>query len=255
MDDEAARPLSPRAAIVLALLAAASFAGLVSLGIWQLHRLSWKLDLIARTERALAAAPVAAPGPSQWSRIGPADVYRRLRVEGEFRHDLETCTQAVTELGAGCWVMTPLRTREGWWLLVNRGFVEPARREAATRASGQPLGTVSVEGLLRLTEPEGGFLRSNDPTNGRWYSRDVAAIAKLHGLPAAEVAPYFVDASATVEGGPVGGLTVVRFRNSHLVYALTWFGLALMVLGGAGLMVRHERRLHARRSAVPTPPS
>lgn len=243
MEDEAARPLSRRAAVALGLLTMASFAGLVSLGVWQLHRLSWKLDLIARTERALAAAPVAAPGPAEWSRIGPGDLYRRAKVEGEFRHDLETCTQAVTELGAGCWVLTPLHTREGWWLMVNRGFVDLAHRDARTRAQGQIAGTVIFDGLLRLTEPEGGFLRRNDPASDRWYSRDVGTIASARGLPAAEVAPYFVDASGTVGGGPVGGLTVVRFRNHHLVYALTWFGLALMVMGGTGLVIRREHRL------------
>ena len=246
MDAEAARPLSRAASVLLALLALLLFAGLVSLGIWQLQRLSWKLDLIDRTERMLAAAPVAAPGPADWPRIGRNDAYRRVQLEGEFRHDLEACTQAVTERGAGCWVMTPLRTREGWWLLVNRGFVDSTRREAASRASGQVTGTVKVEGLLRLTEPRGGFLRHNDPANNRWYSRDVAALAAARGLPANEVAPYFVDAVSTVEGGPIGGLTVLRFQNNHLVYALTWFGLALLLPLGAVLLIRRERRLLRR---------
>ena len=30
-------------------------------------------------------------------------------------------------------------------------------------------------------------------------------------------------------GFPIGGLTVVAFHNDHLVYALTWFTLALML--------------------------
>lgn len=243
MDTEPGRPLSRTAKTLLALLAVVSFAGLMSLGVWQLHRLSWKLDLIARTERMLAAAPVAAPGPAEWPRIGRGDTYRRVRIEGTFRHDLEACTQAVTELGPGCWVITPLHTSAGWWLLVNRGFVELTRRDSATRANGQVTGTVTVEGLLRLTEPKGGFLRDNDAASNRWYSRDVAAIAAARGLPAGEVAPYFVDAVASIEGGPVGGLTVVRFHNSHLVYALTWFGLALMVPVGGVLVIRRERRL------------
>jgi len=59
------------------------------------------------------------------------------------------------------------------------------------------------------------------------------------------VAPYFLDAddSPNPGGWPVGGLTVVRFHNSHLVYALTWYGLALMVAAGAGIFTRHEWRL------------
>jgi len=246
MDEAApARPLSTGARVLLSLLATVAFAGLISLGIWQVQRLGWKRALIERVERGLAAAPTVAPGPGDWARIGIEDSYRRVIVKGVFDHGREACTQAVTELGPGCWVMTPLRTEAGWWLLVNRGFVDGAHRDPATRAVGQIAGSVQVEGLLRLSEPRGGFLRDNDPAGDRWYSRDVAALAAARRLPAAEVAPYFIDASATVDGGPVGGLTVVRFHNNHLVYALTWFGLAGMVVAGAVLVVRRERRLRA----------
>lgn len=247
-DDDGARPRTTATLVVLGGVAALLFAGLVALGNWQLRRLAWKLDLIERVEQRLAAAPVAAPGPVAWPRLGRDDEYRRVVVEGVFRHDQETCTQAVTDLGPGCWVLTPLQTREGWWLLVNRGFVPPARRDPATRPAGQVNGVVAVSGLLRHSEPGGGFLRDNDPATGRWHSRDVAAIAAAQGLPAAQVAPYFVDAADTVADGPVGGLTVVRFRNHHLVYALTWYGLALMVVGAAVVVARRERRLRARRA-------
>ena len=74
-------------------------------------------------------------------------------------------------------------------------------------------------------------LRANDPAANRWCSRDVAAIAQAQGLElTAAVAPYFVDAEAapTRDTFPVGGLTVVRFTNNHLVYAVTWFALAAM---------------------------
>ena len=90
----------------------------------------------------------------------------------------------------------------------------------------------TVVGLLRLSEPDGGFLRANDPAGDRWFSRDVAGIAKARGL-SGPVAPYFIDADATPNPGgwPRGGLTVVRFANSHLIYALTWFGLAIVLAG------------------------
>ena len=103
-------------------------------------------------------------------------------------------------------------------------------------------GEQTVTGLLRVTEPRGGFLRANDPASNRWRSRDVEAIARAHGL--ADVAPYFIDADAASDPGawPRGGLTVIRFPNSHLVYALTWFGMALLSLAGMGLVLRERRR-------------
>lgn len=228
-----------RRAAPLALMAVLC-AGFAALGGWQVARLFWKLELIERVEQRLAAEPVAAPGPERWSGIGKADEYRRLRVSGIFDHRRETCTQAVTVRGPGCWVLTPLRTEAGDWLLVNRGFVDPEHREAATRTQAEIAGTVTITGLLRLSEPGGGFLRANDPVQNRWTSRDVAAITAARALPADATAPYFLDADAasSVPGGPVGGLTVVRFRNSHLVYALTWFGLAALSMFGLVLAAR-----------------
>lgn len=245
MHDEPARPLSRIALGVLALLGLAAFAGLIALGGWQVQRLGWKQDLIERVERRLAAAPAAAPPRADWTVIGPDDVYRRVELRGRYDHARETCTQAVTRLGPGCWVLTPLQVADGTWVLVNRGFVDPQRRDPATRAAGQIPGEVRVHGLLRLSEPGGGFLRRNDPAANRWHSRDVSAIAAARGLPADRTAPYFVDATDSVPDGPVGGLTVVSFPNNHRVYALTWFALALMVPLAAVLIVRRERRLRA----------
>lgn len=161
-----------------------------------------------------------------------------MRLRGHFDHGRETLVQAVTERGPGFWVLTPLCTGQGI-VLVNRGFVPSARRSPASRAAGQVGGTVTIVGLMRASEPGGGFLRANDAAGDHWYSRDVAAIARARGLDA--VAPFFVDADASPNPGgyPLGGLTVVRFRNSHLVYAITWFALAL--LSGAAAMVALRR--------------
>lgn len=216
------------------------FAGL---GVWQLQRRVWKLDLIAQVEQRLAAPPVGAPGPLDWPHLAPAnDVYRRVVLSGVFDHDRETLTQAVTVLGPGFWVLTPLRTDQGFTVLVNRGFVPAERAAASRRAAGQVRGEIRVVGLLRFTEPGGGFLRRNQPAAGRWYSRDVAAIAQSRGLGV--VAPYFVDADGAPNPGgwPRGGLTVVRFPNSHLIYALTWFALALFSAGAAAYVFADARR-------------
>lgn len=204
----------------LSLLATVLF---LALGIWQVERRAWKLDLIARVETRLASAPVPAPDRADWPRISrEADEYRRVTATGRFLPDRAIRTMAVTEKGAGSWLLVPLVTESGDTILINRGFVPPDWQGSAGE------GSVTVTGLLRLPEPGGGFLRSNDPAHDRWYSRDVAAIAAARNLD--PVAPYFIDADASGNGPgrPVGGLTVVAFHNSHVVYALTWFGLALL---------------------------
>lgn len=233
---------------LLAALALAC-AGFVALGLWQVERLGWKRELIARVEARVRAAPAAPPAAGEWPAIQAdpgAYEYRRLRLDGVLRHDLETLVQASTTLGAGHWVLTPLQLTDGQLVLVNRGFVPPAARLRAARGEPACDGPVHVTGLLRLSEPGGGFLRDNDPHHGRWYSRDVQAIAAAHGLDAARVAPYFVDAEAGTPcagpQGPVGGLTVLRFPDNHLSYALTWFALAAMTIAAAVRVWRDARR-------------
>jgi surfeit locus 1 family protein len=205
---------------------------LMALGVWQIERRTWKLALIDRVEQRVHAPAQPIPSSAIWPTVSAInDEYRHVSVSGRFMHDRETLVQAVTEEGPGYWVLTPLQRADGTLVLINRGFVPPERRDPSTRQAGNPDGQIEITGLLRITEPKGGFLRDNVPQHNRWYSRDVAAIAAardLHG-----VAPFFIDADAGSQfgSGPIGGLTVVRFPNNHLIYALTWFVLALMLAG------------------------
>jgi surfeit locus 1 family protein len=240
--------------------AAAAFAvtaciGFLALAVWQVERRAWKLDLIDRVDKRVHAEPVDAPSPDRWATVDAAhDEYRHVRLRGSLLNDSETLVQASTELGTGFWLMTPLRAADGSVVLVNRGFVPPEHRTRAPHDAGEAEQNIVVTGLLRVTEPGGGFLRHNDAPNDRWYSRDVSAIAKARGLHA--VAPYFIDADRdpsqaipnTIE--PVGGLTVISFHNNHAVYALTWFALALMSAWGAWRITAERSSADAEEDLV-----
>lgn len=282
-----AAPIAPSAPTprwrqaLLLVVGAALFLGFVALGTWQVQRRTAKLALIERVDQRVHAAPVALPPPATWPQLQAAAVeYLPVRLQGQWLPGKTVLTQAVSELGAGFWLVSALQLDDGTQVLVNRGFVPQAQRaqwlaEAAAEAT-QAAGTapasasssslssaaaatravapVTVQGLLRLTEPAGGFLRSNDPAQQRWYSRDVAAIASHWQLPHA--APFFIDAGLPAQGAaltananasatgpwPHPGLTVIRFHNSHVVYALTWYGLALMVVVAGWYVARYERR-------------
>ncbi|WP_288380222.1 SURF1 family protein [uncultured Massilia sp.] len=232
----------------MALLLVALFIGL---GTWQVVRLQWKLDLIARVDARVHAQAVAAPSAPSWAQVTKeSDEYRRVRVAGHYLYEFTTPVQALSELGSGFWLLTPLCTDEGHIVFINRGFIAAADNKPGTypgrRAGANPCAAagehVTVTGLLRITEPKGGFLRENDPANNRWYSRDVALLASARGL--SNVAPYFIDAGKgqDPQGAPeraVGGLTVISFTNNHLVYALTWYALAIMA-GAAWWWIRRH---------------
>lgn len=266
--------------VVLLAIASLLCAGFFALGTWQVYRLQWKLALIERVTQRVHAEPDFVPPASHWPQISAAsDEYRHVVLNGVLLYELSTKVQAVTGLGSGFWLMTPLCQADGTAILVNRGFVTaqagkqlpaPARASAdACRTAAAAGPAVQLTGLLRLSETGRAFLRQNDAASGRWYARDVAALSNALGL--LQVAPFFVDADAPDgqppalrQGGgdaeallpsqgngagssiehPVAGLTVISFPNNHLVYALTWYGLALMVAGISWWMSRDARRWH-----------
>lgn len=201
--------------------------------------MQWKQELIARVNQRAHAAPVAVPSPADWPSLTADNAeYRHVQVAGTLLLDRSTLVQASTQLGPGFWVMTPLQTASGNIILVNRGYI--ADRKADT-GSGTAL--ADITGLLRMSQADGDLLRKNDPAGQRWYSRDVQAIAAARGL--GQVAPFFIDADASPApqaGQPVGGLTVIAFRDNHLVYALTWYALALMIIGRTWQITRKTRR-------------
>ena len=266
----APRPRSRTLRITAAIFVVVMFAGFFALGTWQLFRLQWKLALIERVGQRVHAAPVLAPGVAEWPQVA-ADTheYRHVRLSGYYLPAQATRVLASTERGVGYWMLTPLCS-DGGIVMVNRGFVpageggwkaEPAPPPAdgAAACAAQASGSVNVivTGLLRLSEASGRVLRQNEPARNFWYTRDLQAIAQARGLP--PVAPYFVDVDAAGEvsarplpaaagsAQPVGGMTVVSFPNNHLVYAVTWFALALM-MAGAVWWVAREGRLDARKT-------
>ena len=142
--EDETRPRSATALIVLAVGAALFFAVFMALGTWQVQRLHWKLDLIERVNQRVHAPAVAAPGPERWSQITAAsDEYRHVRVTGSFLHDRTAKVQAVTELGSGYWLLTPLaralaeRGRSAFMLTA-----PPLRLPGAVGSPVTPVGTI-----------------------------------------------------------------------------------------------------------------
>ncbi len=229
------------AAVVVIMMTVILTGLLLALGTWQVKRLSWKLDLIQQVEQRAHAAPVDAPSPSQWSSLtNPADYeYRRVRLAGIFRHQDEVQVYTVSDLGPGYWVLTPLQRDDGSLVIVNRGFVPSDKRDPSTRLEGDLPARVEIVGLMRAPETGGLFLRTNDPQNNRWYSRNIAQIADAKSL--GTVAPFYVDADETPNPGglPIGGKTMLVFPNNHLSYAITWYVLAAMTVAAGWYVTRN----------------
>ena len=218
--------------------AAAALAVLVGLGTWQLQRLQWKEGLIAYREAQLALAPVAVGGQIG-DGVGAA--FRRARATGRFLHASEfLVVNRVRKGRAGFDVVTPLRLEAGDHILVNRGWVPIDRTDPGTRRKGQIPGEVTVTGVLRLPGKSSRWVPDNDPAKGVWYFVEPGAMGAKTAISGMREMFLVADAAPNPGGFPAGRGTGIHIPNRHLEYALTWYGLGLVLV--AVYVVFHWRR-------------
>lgn len=224
-----------RGLVVPAILALAGVAVLVSLGNWQMRRLAWKEELIANATERPAGPVQNLPPPSAWPDLDIAEAeYRPYRLSGRFLHDREALVFTSVgdpkgEFGGpGYWVVAPFVLESGGTVLVNRGFAPQDRHKPDDRGETLNVEPVTVTGLLRPNEERNIFTPSDRPADNVFFARQIDPIATAKGLDG-PVAPFTIDllASETPPGGlPQAGETRMVFTNTHLQYAITWYGLA-----------------------------
>ena len=226
-----------RGLVVPTIAAASAFAILCGLGTWQVQRRAWKEALIATVSERFAAPSVALPSVAEWAGLDPAtEEFRRVSFTAELVNDKEALVfTAGSSLhggstGPGYWVFTPARAL-GRIVMVNRGFVPEDHKDPATRPQGQIAGPVEIVGVMRWPEPPGLFTPAADPAKNLWFARDSAAIAQAKGIGL--VAPFYVEQEAPPAPGglPRAGALEPSLPNNHLGYAITWYGLALVLAG------------------------
>jgi surfeit locus 1 family protein len=246
MTGTAIRPAGRVRSVAILILLASALGVLVALGTWQVYRLQWKEGLLAEIAQRTKAAPVdLAEIDAQFRADGDVE-YWPVAVSGEFLHSGERHFFSTWKGQSGFNIYTPLILQDGRAVFVNRGFVPFDRKDPASRQQGQVEGPVEVTGLARdpLYEKPSFIVPDNEPDKNVFYWKDMAAMSATAGLPAGtEVLPFFIDAGdAPVPGGlPVGGVTLIDLPNNHLQYAVTWYGLALALVGVAIFRFRRRR--------------
>lgn len=224
------------------------FAALIGLGTWQMQRLAWKDNLIATIDSRVNAAPVPLAEILRSDKSIADQEYTPVTFSGTFAHEYERHFFATHEGASGYYVYTPLKLADSVdWIFVNRGFVPFDRKEQATRAEGQVAGPVTITGLVRpgLVEKPSSIVPDNDPAKNIFYWKDIREMRATSGRPENEpVLGLFVDADTAPNPGglPVGGVTIIDLPNSHLQYAMTWYGLAAALAGVLGVWLWRSRR-------------
>tara|TARA_R110001606_G_scaffold342153_2_gene490552 strand:+ start:59757 stop:60422 length:666 start_codon:yes stop_codon:yes gene_type:complete len=214
---------------------------LIGLGVWQVQRLHWKVGLMDQADAAAALAPVPiAALPTGRDR--------------EFRQVIIDCPglamspfvelQSILDGEAGVRLISacpepaaPGRPETGV-LLVDRGFVAESvsARPRVTR-DGPPVRLVAV---IRTASTPG--LMALPPEGRHFYARDNAAMARVLGVTSLVGPETLYAVTSTNPDWPALRPSVppVAFANNHLGYALTWFGLALVLIGFYIALVRRK---------------
>lgn len=255
------KPSRPRGIAGLALIAVVMVSVLASLGVWQLRRKDEKRALIAALTERLAAPPRALPSAAEWPALNPAlDEFRRVSFSATYEPKPDAMIYSSGSAvrgdvsGPGTWAFMPARLADGHVVVVNVGFVQNTMQDRAQQdravlrlVTGTP---VAMTGYIRFPEQSGMFTPNPDTVKRLWFSRDHRAMAQALGWgQARDVAPFYVDLESPVpaSGIPKPGPLQVQLKDNHLQYAITWFGLALVVAIAFGFWVAGQRRGPGRR--------
>jgi surfeit locus 1 family protein len=231
------------------LAASLLFIVLVGLGSWQLARKAEKETLIGSIAKQLVAEPGNLWPAESWKTLDAArDEFRRLKFVAEFLHAEETLVYTVGSAlrpdvsGPGYWVFTPARLPAGGIVVVNRGFVPEGRKDAGSRRAGQATGPLEIVGATRWPEMGGWFTPKEEPASNLWFARNHLSMAAVKGW--GPVAPFYVEQEAPAPPGglPQVGAIRVDLPNNHLQYALTWYGLAVVLVGLFAFWLRSQLR-------------
>ncbi|KIR56799.1 mitochondrial protein required for respiration [Cryptococcus gattii Ru294] len=219
------------------------------LGVWQLKRLRWKLDLIEEVDRNLHKEPMLLPANINLDAL-PEFAFRRVLIKGHFDGPPILLGPQTYEGFPGYHLILPfLRSDGGSTLLVNRGFITTTRANAIRAGTqvppgltldkeGKLVGTgeeVVLEGLLPKTGEKTVWMHENKPETNEWFWKDVEKMAEVAGGEEKGVQPVLVDVIAEPDqsptllmqqGIPVGRPAHVELRNQHAQYAAIWLSLS-----------------------------
>jgi surfeit locus 1 family protein len=244
---------------------------LARLGLWQLDRLAERRAANAQLAAALSAAPIDLNAAfDDYAALAPDDVPadladRDVTVAGEYDFAQQRVIVLQNWNGQpGVHLLTPLvLAGDGddapWAVLVNRGWIPDAEREAG-HAFAEAVGPQTVAGYVALTETlRRRTAESVAPATpgDELFRVDIAALQEE--LPY-RLAPFYVMAAPAGEAPAAGNGTlpvaiakeIDLSEGPHLGYAMQWFIFSLGL--GAGYVLYVYRSLRREATGQPAPP-
>jgi len=220
---------------ILSILAISFAAVSISLGFWQLRRLTAR-----RTANELLASRRFAPEVPLDSV--PSDTamahFRRVRARGEYDYANEIVLTLRGRNGSpGVNILTPvLRAGNDTAVLVNRGWVYSPDGVTIETKQWREGDNVDANGFVEVFPTKGPFDAPN-PARPRSMRRlDRSALAKMFPYPIADY--YVVLTDSARSGGPPRVEPASLDEGPHRNYAIQWFFFAAISIIGLVIFLR-----------------
>lgn len=201
---------------------------LMTLGFWQLQRMTWKAGILAEIDARLAEPPVqlpAVPDPT-------ADKYLQVKVAGAIV-DGELHVLTFGDGGPGFRVIAPMVLDDGRRILVDRGFLPEAEKDKSRVG-----GAITAVGSLVWPQETDKYVPDPNFAKNIWFARDVGLMAQ-----ALETDPVMLAISRSTNNDGITPQRVsINISNRHLEYVMTWFSLAAIWIGMTGYALWRIKR-------------
>lgn len=215
----------------------AAFVVLVSLGLWQIHRLEWKNALLTDLDSArLNASSTRLTG----NDFKQAALSHRLfiggSVEGQLLKDKAFRLGPRVQDGvAGYHLYAPMRLKDGSIILINLGWI-PEKEQSVLK----DVKDISIlSGLARYPDRANAFTPVNQPQQQLWYSIDFDTLKAQPGMENLEDYVFYADTSLeNARPAPIPAAKDWQPPNNHLQYAAFWFSMAGLLLVLSGIKLR-----------------
>ena len=190
-----------------------------SLGTWQVYRLQWKLNLINEIKIGLDSQPIS------FSK-NKIKNYQRVFLEGDLDFNKQIFLYSLNKNGApGYDIITPLKTVDGLFILVNRGWIEKDQKNDLKKIN--IIETNKYEGIIKKITKSNPFKPKNDIKNNEWYTLNLNDLKIYTGNEFGNYVLHIEKISNT-------SLQLKQINpdlpNNHLKYAITWYSVAMSIL-------------------------
>ena len=189
---------------------------MLSLGLWQLYRLSWKLDLINQIENSLKIDPVELQNVEKKN-------YLRIKTSGQIDFEKQIYLYNLNETGKpGFEVINPIKVGNEDYL-INRGWISFDQKN---KPEINVVDQKNIIGTLMLQSKSSSFKPKNEVDKNYWFTLDREDILKFTGK---NFSKYIIYLNGNYEN-PRPRVITAKISNNHKKYAITWFSMAISIL-------------------------